>query len=507
MLATMRGRESADWDLRSIVAALSVSVAGYFLNQAFDVDPRGLLVFSSTVFVAAISGRFIWLWLFAPRDMRLGHVFALMSAVAFSGKGFGLWFGEAVLPDPIGESRALWILVVCQGSLVFLQFVERLVMRRNDVCLADQIYSLAGRILPRAGLYLFLVIIGRTVTQGLAVGMGIVLTGDASSEVTLGISATDSITLILSPVFRVASLILGWSFICLGGRLLRWIGIALVAVEFVLTLTDTRRWILAWVMISALIWRFLNSRRRVGPSQLLFFVASTALVVAVIWPISLGVRSAVESFDFAGLSGEQKVVTLVEDVIPQVLGEFSLTQTYQTGSDYVENLRARLGIVDFGAEIDLAQSEGYPYMHGGAAWEGFLQVVPRIIWPSKGHFSPELAIEEFYGMPLYDAASTLVACGLADFGVLGVLLNLGLFGALLALGQAYLGWSRVPIVGMLMLSVCVLAAYEVESDSTAIFTLVRYLIMLPVVEMGLRFFGVGNSTHAVDLWRSVPRGG
>ena len=227
-----------------------------------------------------------------------------------------------------------------------------------------------------------------------------------------------------------------------------------------------------------------------------------AFVVAIIWPISLGVRLATQSFDFQDLTGTEKITSLIVDVVPSVLKDSILTQAYQVGSEYRENIKARLGIIDFGAEIVAAQESGYLLMYGGASLEGFLQVVPRLLWPSKGQFNPEAAIQDHYGLVQYDAASTLVACGLADFGVLGALLNLALFGALFGAGKVCLAWSRVPLVGLLLVAVYFLAAYEVEADATAIFSLARYLFILFGIEMSLRILSLrkegagGYSTYS-----------
>jgi len=109
----------------------------------------------------------------------------------------------------------------------------------------------------------------------------------------------------------------------------------------------------------------------------------------------------------------------------------------------------------------------------------------------------EELIEEHFGLPIVDMASTVLTHGYADGGLLGVLIYMVLLGSFLGVCERSLGASRSSILGVYVYALGLATAIQVEGDVTDLFTIGRLIAVLLLVNW--------LAGHRIERWVTAPR--
>ena len=94
----------------------------------------------------------------------------------------------------------------------------------------------------------------------------------------------------------------------------------------------------------------------------------------------------------------------------------------------------------------------------------------------------EELIELHFGLPILDMASSVLAHGYADGGLVGVALYMALLGAVLGFCERRVGTSRCALLGLCMYAMAVGRAIQVEADVTDVLLLGRYIVGLLLLD-------------------------
>jgi len=144
-----------------------------------------------------------------------------------------------------------------------------------------------------------------------------------------------------------------------------------------------------------------------------------------------------------------------------------------------------------------------PFMGGRVFLTAVLAAVPRALWPGKEQlmatetWQVEELIEEHFGLPIFDMASSVLAHGYADGGLLGVVLYMALQGAVLGVCDRRAGTSRCALLGLCAYALGVGTAVQVEMNVTSILVTGRYLLGLLLLDW--------LAGRRIDRWLTLAR--
>lgn len=89
----------------------------------------------------------------------------------------------------------------------------------------------------------------------------------------------------------------------------------------------------------------------------------------------------------------------------------------------------------FSAVIARHEGEDYPLLHGRTILYALPAFIPRIIWPSKpaiGGDDPEIMVLSHFGYPIFDTMLPPITELYANFGQIGIILGMALYGMFMA---------------------------------------------------------------------------
>jgi hypothetical protein len=262
----------------------------------------------------------------------------------------------------------------------------------------------------------------------------------------------------------------------------RGIGVVLMAAELVYAILWGRRQLLSVLM--ALLVVGLWAGRRLRLRQLVGYGLAVAFMLVVAWPFMFHLRQVANEVGLYRADIGTRTDTLVQDVLPDALATFDLRRSFAESGGYVENVRQRSQILDLLVDIMAAHRDGAPFMGGKVLVAALVAVTPRALWPGKERlmatetWQVEELIEEHFGLPLFDMASTVLAHGYADGGLVGVVLYMALLGAVLGVCERKAGTARCALLGLYAYALGMGTAIQVEANVTDIFAVVRVLAVL-----------------------------
>jgi hypothetical protein len=195
--------------------------------------------------------------------------------------------------------------------------------------------------------------------------------------------------------------------------------------------------------------------------------------------------------------------TLVRDVIPNALASFDLRKSFGADSPYVANVRQRSNISDLLVDVMAAHDRGVPFLRGRVFLTALVAAVPRALWPGKERllatetWQVEELIQQHFGLPIFDVASTVLTHGYADGGLLGVLLYMAGLGAVLGLCERRVGASRCAVLGLCVYALGVAMAVQVEANVTDVLVIGRFILGLMALDW--------LAGHRLERWLTTAR--
>jgi hypothetical protein len=330
-------------------------------------------------------------------------------------------------------------------------------------------------------------------SQGLVVSQ----ISDVMTEVGTGASAVIFVSMISgAPFLFMAAVLLMDS-----KPLRRCVGLLLVAGELGYAVLRSRRSLFGVIVI--LLLAALWTGRRLRPRHIVAYAALAALFVFVMWPLIFHLREVADRTGLYRADMASRTDTLIRDVIPETLATFDLRTSFGTDSPYIYNVRKRANISDLLVDVMAAHDRGVPFMGGRVFLTAVLAAVPRALWPGKEQlmatetWQVEELIEEHFGLPIFDMASSVLAHGYADGGLLGVVLYMALQGAVLGVCDRRAGTSRCALLGLCAYALGVGTAVQVEMNVTSILVTGRYLLGLLLLDW--------LAGRRIDRWLTLAR--
>ena len=377
----------------------------------------------------------------------------------------------------LAQQVLLWLALGLVGSWVGFRL-----LRPSSTAMADS--GLCARVQATRLSVVFLAVAGVWALRIYSASKGLVLShaGDVMTEVGAGASLAIHLGLIVRPVI----LFLGAALTAQDRPLRRTVGLLVLAGELVYAVLWARRLLLE-VMIALLLvstW----SGRRLRVRQFLTWTAVAAFATLIMWPFMFHLRAVAQQAGLYGGDLAGRADTLLYDVVPEAVRTFELERSFEPDSEYLENVRGRSRTSDLLIDIADAHADGTPVMDGAVIRAALVASVPRMLWPGKEQFMAtetwqvEELIEEHYGLPLVDMASTVFTHGYADGGVVGAMLYMALLGATLAVGERARTRPRCALLGLWVYALTVSLAVQVEENVTDVFGIGRVILVLLVLD-------------------------
>ncbi len=459
-----------------LVAAASILVMA---NEVTGGESLGAYRVLSIVFLGAVVAWGAACFARRPPRIELWTVLVLFTTLFFTAGGI---LGE----DPGLGSRArmrlafqvlLWLALGLTGSWVGFRLLRSAsrAIGESDLCARVQTTRLSVVFLAVAAVWALRIY---SASKGLVLSHA----GDVMTEVGTGASIAIHLGLVIRPVI----LFLGAVLVVQDRPLRRAVGLLVLAGELVYAVLWARRLLLE-VMIALLIvstW----SGRRLRARQFLTWAAVAVFATVVMWPFMFHLRAVAQQAGLYGGDLAGRADTLLYDVVPEAIRTFDLGRSFEKDSEYLENVRGRSRTSDLLIDIAESHEEGTPAMGGAVIQAAVVASIPRMLWPGKEQFMAtetwqvEELIEEHFGLPLVDMASTVFTHGYADGGVVGAVLYMALLGAVLAVGEWARTRPRCALLGLWVYALAVSLAVQVEENVTDVFGIGRVIAVLLVVD-------------------------
>lgn len=472
------GRETPEWALLgTLVASASLVLLANDLGEGRTATGYVIL---SWVFLAAAIAYWGHLYLKRPGRVDLWTVSLLFAAVFFCAGGIvGL--------DPVFASTArlgssLQVFVLLALGLIASRAGFRLMSPpggagalKSQPCARVQATRLSVVFLAAAALW-------GLRWYGASQGLVLSHVGDVMTQVGTGTSMAIQLALLGRPLI----LFLGAVLLMDRTPRRRIVGLVLMAGELVFAALWARR--LLFEVVIALLVAGLWTGRRLRLRQVVAYSAVAAFFLFVIWPFIFHLRAVAQKSGLYQADIAARTDTLIRDVIPNALATFELRASFGADSPYVENVRKRSNVPDLLVDVMAAHDRGVPFMGGRVLLTALVAAIPRAIWRGKEHllatetWQVEEMIEQHFGLPIFDMASTVLTHGYADGGVPGVVLYMALLGMVLGVCERKLGASRSRLLGLYVYALGVALAVQVEKDVTALFTVGRFIAVLLLVD-------------------------
>ena len=329
-------------------------------------------------------------------------------------------------------------------------------------------------------------------TQGLVLAHGNVMK-EAGAEVSLAIQLTQ--------LARPLILFLGAVLLMDRHRPRRVVGFLIVAGELAYAALWARR--LLFEVILALLIVSLRTSRRLPLRRLALYGAVGAFGVLVMWPFMFHLRTAANQAGLYRLDTVMRADVLFHAVVPGAFATFDLGASFEPGSGFLDNVHRRSRFLDLLLDVMAAQGDGAPVMAGDALRAAAVATVPRLIWGGKEQlmasdtWQVEGLVQEHYGLPIVDMASTVLTHGYADGGLPGAVLYMALLGVLLGICERAGGRSRSSLLGLWVYGLGASLAIQVEANVIDLFAVGRVIAVLLIVD---RLAG-----RRLERWLAIAR--
>ena len=219
------------------------------------------------------------------------------------------------------------------------------------------------------------------------------------------------------------------------------------------------------------------------------------------WPFMFHLRMVAQNSDLYRSDIAGRTDTLMREVVPNSLATFDLRASFGADSPYVDNVRKRSNILDLLVDVMTAHHAGAPFMGGQVLVAALAAAVPRAFWPGKEQvmatetWQVEELIEQHFGLPILDMASSVLTHGYADGGVTGVVLYMMFLGIVLGCCEGRLRTSRCALLGAYVYTLGVGMAVQVEANVTDVLVTGRFIIAFVLLDW--------LAGHRIERWVSV----
>ena len=317
-----------------------------------------------------------------------------------------------------------------------------------------------------------------------AASQGLVLShaGDIMTEVGTGASIAIQLSLLGRPLIVMLGAVLAMD----RRPARRTLGLLIVGGELLFSVLWARRLLLD--IIVALLLVGIWTGRRLSPRRVVAYAAIAAFTTLFMWPFMFHLRTVADQAGLYGSDFTTRSETLIHQVIPEAIATFDWADSFAADSPYVENVHDRTRMIDLLLDIAESHDEGTPVMRGQVFAAALVSTIPRFLWPDKERvmsaetWQVEELIEEHFGLPLVDMASTVLTHGYADGGVLGVILYMAGFGLALGFCERFLGGARSALLGLAAYAMGMSLAVQVEGNVTDVLAVGRVVLALVVLD-------------------------
>jgi hypothetical protein len=481
--------------LELVTLALLVGAAALVVvvNDLGGVDLLAAYRALSWAFLTLGVAYWLYVYRWRPARLDLWAVSLLFAVLFFSADGI-MGLDPGVLTGPRVRLACQALLVVGIG-LIGSWAGHQLVTRRHADVPGPSIWTR----LTAAPLVVLLASAGAVwalraygATQGLVLAHGNVMK-EAGAEVSLAIQLTH--------LARPLILFLGAVLLMDRHRPRRVVGFLIVAGELAYAALWARR--LLFEVILALLIVSLRTSRRLPLRRLALYGAVAAFAALVMWPFMFHLRTAANQAGLYRVDTMMRADVLFLEVVPGALATFDLGASFEPGSGFLDNVHRRSRFLDLLLDVMAAQGEGAPVMAGDALRAAAVATVPRAIWGGKeqlmasGIWHVEDLVQEHYGLPIVDMASTVITHGYADGGLPGAVLYMALLGVLLGVCERAGGRSRSSLLGLWVYGLGASLAIQVEANVTDLFAVGRVIAVLLIVD---RLAG-----RRLERWLAIAR--
>jgi hypothetical protein len=319
-----------------------------------------------------------------------------------------------------------------------------------------------------------------------------------------GISGMDNLDIILSKNYLIVIseflsdafplIITFFSFVCLFKHQYMKYALVMLIVMLIMSMLDGRR-----AMIYFMINIFFVTIAFYGKFNIRYFIFGLVglyFVFNIFSPLYLAFRLNAQT----NLNSDMNTIKIIGLAISETIGGNSDDENNQINR---ENLKDR-GTTILTVVNDIVQAENRqePLM-GDAFLQGQENVLPRILrggLEDEGTLNPKVYMQQRFGFVQGDATYSLVAEGVADFGIIGGLfagLLMGLFVNFLTL-MALKTYQTIPLIGMVIFANAWSVSISAETNPGFQGTMIRNIILISLIMLFLKKIGIRMTNRKND---------
>jgi multisubunit Na+/H+ antiporter MnhC subunit len=362
------------------------------------------------------------------------------------------------------------------GCLVTIYVFSRGMQNDSFTGITNWLTDLMNRVnaLPLSMIITCLVIHLALVTYSFSLGIVMSGTGGIMGEA----SILQSIILQISGFVSGIITLMGFLLLFNEEKRIRLFGFSIVLFQLILVFLGGRRGLLGIVMLYGIIWVIIKG---LTFKRITIVTVSIILVTTIAWPTFLELRNIAQKEGIIQATPNERTSILMQSGNSLYKGKgFSINRVYT--SQYKDNLQNRFSFLQWTVSIQEALMSGHELRYGDIAITSFLEVVPRFLWPGKleylGFTQIESKIQQWFGLPDVDGASTFLGAAIADGGWIGVFIYFVFFGVVLKLIMHYIIIGHFTLLKLwcvwAMFSLC----FNVEAAVTSILDVLRLLIVI-----------------------------
>ncbi len=315
----------------------------------------------------------------------------------------------------------------------------------------------------------------------LAVNYGILFSGTASSENTLGVPYWLVIALSISNILGLGCLL--WASIIInttGSSFIRSAARIILLLEFLWFFMKGRRYLLSWLLF--VIIGYVVSQTKIAFKTFAIVSMITIFIITVMFPLFLTIRTVYFS--------EIRSESAIEQLISSTKEAYNQQGKIQHIETYESNLSTRPLVSRFVTRILEKQSSPNDLMAGNALLSSIMWAIPSAILPSKiGTLQTEQLIQSHYGMRQFDTSITWPALGVSDFWILG-----GFFAGICVGGVIlFMGYIirrnqiNHPFLALVFIASIIYTVFQVEENPVAYWVLLRGIFIILIIVNSFSF--------------------
>lgn len=302
--------------------------------------------------------------------------------------------------------------------------------------------------------------------------------GDLSEEFTKPSSVATLAVVLAGPIAGLT--VYAW---CNLSHRAKWLAAAIMLLQFCVHLYLGRRNVVFTGLVCTMAYFASLASTRILTRQSVTLIAVGILAFPVITHGFMAMRLA--SYE-SSIHGERKPspALILEKTWDLVVND---TATIAAKSD--ENLSERTFIIGYLSELTWKTSIQAP-LYGEVLKLNVGMAIPRAIWPAKfrslKYSTDEVLANPELGLPITDAANSLLTAGMTDFGLLGMICYpIGMIALLMA--GVRLGRHADPLVCSLLILMAFITIANVESTLTTYLIALRLMFLFGVAGIALHW--------------------